>query len=157
MTPRNSGRVGLIACSKTKLDHAAPAAELYASPFFKKSLAWIQKRHDTYGILSAKYGLIMPDQVIEPYDVYLGDLSQEATASWCKLVHAQLMEKWGDRVIYQILAGSSYRIALTQMPMVEDVIGCWTQWRLDKGMGARQAQMSIGLILKALKEDRNYY
>lgn len=155
-------RVGLIACCKKKLDHAAPARELYQSPLFQLSAQWMEKRTSQWGmlewgILSAKHGLVMPHQVLEPYDLCLADLPKLQKERWADMVHEQLVDKWSEDAIYMILMGAEYKRALSQMRRVEDVIECWTQWRIDKGMTRRRAAMSIGLILKALKEDRGYY
>lgn len=156
-------RVGLISCCKKKLDHAAPAQDLYQSPLFKLSKQWITKRTGEHGrcqewaILSAKHGLVMPDQVLEPYDFSMNDMTRLEKGRWADAVHEQLVDRWSDQAIYMILMGGEYKRALSQMPMVEDVIECWTQWRRDAGMRGRRASMSIGLILQALKEDRGYY
>ena len=157
-------RVGLISCGKEKLDHAAPAHDLYTGSYFKLCKKWITKRTgehsrcSEWAILSAKYGLVMPDQVIEPYDLCLSDLPRLKRERWEDWVLEQLMDKWGEQVIYMVLMGQDYRwVVKKNMPMVEDVIECWTQWRRDKGMTNRRASMSIGLIKQALKEDRGYY
>jgi len=153
-------RIGLISCSATKLPHAAPAQELYCGPIFNLSKAWITERWrvDEWGILSAKHGLVMPDQAIEPYDLKLDDLTKDQLKDWEDKVIDQLTQKWGDNVIYLILAGYNYRYAIkARMPYVEDVIGCWTQWRLDRGMTRRRAAIGIGVLKKCLKENWGYY
>ena len=152
-------RVGLIGCGKLKLDHAAPAQDLYVGPFFKLCKQWITKpgRVDEWGILSAKHGLLLPDQVTEPYDLSLDKLSFQQRVGWSNTVRYQLIRRWGqpNGVIYMILAGALYRAALNNMPMVEDVIQCWTDWRKAKGM--RRPQMGIGVIKQYLKRDEGYY
>lgn len=150
-------RIGLIACCKEKLDYATQAQYLYQSPMFKMSMAWIRKRCDEWAILSAKHGLVMPDQVLEPYDLALKDLPRLELERWADAVHEQLIDRWSEQAIYMILAGHEYRKAVKAMPMVEDVIEHWTQMRIDSGMRRSRARMGIGLILKALKEDRSYY
>jgi cytoplasmic iron level regulating protein YaaA (DUF328/UPF0246 family) len=60
--------IGLVACAKTKLDRPAPARELYTSPLFRGSLAYAEQRCDRVFILSAKHGLVSPDEVIAPCD-----------------------------------------------------------------------------------------
>jgi len=150
-------RIGLISCSKKKLDHAAEAQDLYIGDLFKLSRAWIEKRTDIWAILSAQHGLLLPFQVIEPYDLALKDLPAVHRERWADLVYDQLMERWGDNNIYTILAGAEYRAAVRKMPHVEDVIGHWTQQRRDRGMSSRRASIGIGLLKKFLKEDKGYY
>jgi hypothetical protein len=152
-------RVGLVACCKQKLDYAAPAKDLYQSPLFKHAVRWItsNKRVDVWGgILSAKYGLVLPDQVIEPYDMRVSAMKVPAREAWEKNTRQQIIDHWGRDTIYLVLMGSDYRAALDGL-LIEDPVACWTQWRLDRGMTRRRAAMSIGLILQALKENRPYY
>jgi hypothetical protein len=151
-------RTGLIACCKEKLDHAAPAKELYQSDLFKKCMAWITKkgRVDEWGILSARHGLVQPGQVIKPYDVCLADLSSKKRQEWADMVHAQLVGAWGKDTIYMVLAGSHYRLALRNMPLVEDVIAHWTRQRRDNGMSGQRSAIGIGVLKRYLKEGKNY-
>ena len=62
----------LIACSATKLDHAAPARELYTGQAFRFAMAAAADGDAL--ILSALHGLVHPSQVIEPYNVTLSEL-----------------------------------------------------------------------------------
>ena len=78
--------VGLVACAATKLDHPAPARELYASDLFQKAAAYCDRTYDRWYVLSAKHGLVRPDQVIEPYDLRLDDLSPAERRVWGALV-----------------------------------------------------------------------
>ena len=62
----------LISCVKKKASQPRPARELYISDLFRKSLKYAQSLSpDAIYILSAKYGLLSLDTVIEPYDVTL--------------------------------------------------------------------------------------
>lgn len=149
-------RVGLIACSKKKLSVAAPAKELYQGNLFKLAQRWIKKRVDTWGIFSAYHGLVLPDQVIEPYDLALADMTPLNRDRWAEMVKRQLWDEWGDDPIYMVLLGSYYQAAVRDLPYVEDPIAHWTEQRRQKGMSGRRASMGIGVIMKYLKEDRGY-
>lgn len=67
----------IIPCGAAKLDHAAPACELYIGSAFKGALAAALNQVDgdrsKILILSALHGLVTLDQVLEPYDVKMGD------------------------------------------------------------------------------------
>lgn len=69
--------VMVIPCGKDKLDHAAAASDLYTGSAFKAALA--AALHQVDGdrskvlILSALHGLVGLDDVLEPYDVKMGD------------------------------------------------------------------------------------
>ena len=61
--------VVLISCVKKKLGYAAPAKDLYISPLFRLSWKYAQTRNpNKIFILSAKYHLLDPEKVVEPYD-----------------------------------------------------------------------------------------
>jgi hypothetical protein len=125
---------------------------------FKASVKWLLQpgRVDEWGILSAKHGLVMPDRVLEPYELALQHLNARDRERWAARVHDEIVAQWGTDTIYRVLMGGDYRAALDGL-MVEDPVACWTQWRIDQGMTRRRAAMGIGLILKALNENRSYY
>jgi len=58
----------LVGCCKTKRARAAPAKELYCSHLFRLCRQWAEQNADAWAILSAHYGVVEPDTVIEPYD-----------------------------------------------------------------------------------------
>jgi len=150
-------RVGLISCSKKKLDYAAPAQDLYLGNLFKLSKQWIITRVDEWGILSAQHGLVMPDQVLEPYDLALSDLAKVHRERWAEMTKKQIARKWDpNSTIFMKLLGANYSWALYGMPMVEDPVSYWTEQRRQRGMSGRKAIMGIGVIMKYLKEDTPY-
>lgn len=103
-------RIGLVGCGAKKLDRAAPARDLYTGALFRKAAAHAEVTCDRWFILSAKHGLVRPDDVIEPYDVVLSAHSPE----WDELVRAQLAAELAGapRVLLVALAGERYRTAL---------------------------------------------
>lgn len=70
--PPSPSPVFLVACVAAKLDRPAPARDLYASPWFQKARAYVERQGGAWFILSAKHGLIAPETVIAPYDETLG-------------------------------------------------------------------------------------
>ena len=104
----------LISCVSQKLPHPAHAGELYTSPLFRKNLAYARSLHpDQIYILSAKYGLVALDQVIEPYDLTLNTMRSAEIKAWAERVLAQLgrvADLRGDHFIF--LAGKKYRTYL---------------------------------------------
>lgn len=86
-------RIGLVSCSKAKLARRAPARELYsASDLFRKASQYCDSRCDAWYVLSAKYGLVHPDDVIEPYDVTLKTMARPDMRRWGQKVARQLRE-----------------------------------------------------------------
>ena len=61
----------IVGCSKRKKSYTCPAEEMYSeSQLFSKTIKYIKNNYNcSYKILSAKYGIISPDTIIEPYDV----------------------------------------------------------------------------------------
>jgi uncharacterized protein DUF6884 len=84
-----SRTVCIVSCTAHKRDTRMPAENLYSSDLFYKSRRFAQANFDSWLILSAKHGLIKPDQVIEPYDCNLGSLSAVERATLSKKVFRQ--------------------------------------------------------------------
>lgn len=123
----------LLACCKDKLDHAAPARELYQGQLFKKSLAFAQTFADKIIILSAKHGPTELDQVIEPYNVTLNHgMSKMEKLEYTTKCWKGLAAYEGWRFVY--LAGDKYRRGLPhgEAPMEGLPIGKQLQWLTNK-------------------------
>lgn len=99
----------LIACSMSKLDHAAPAAELYTGQAFKLAMKAAKAADADVLILSALYGVLEPDDVIDPYECYLGGLPAMDRAIWAITTAAQLAPHRERYAV--ILAGKHYAAA----------------------------------------------
>ena len=109
-------RICLISCVSQKTNYKNPCKDLYISPLFKKTWAYvsqIERPHGVY-ILSALHGLIRYDTVIEPYDKTLLDMSKEECLEWVEKVKKQLTETFvkDGRTLedyhFSIFAGSKY-------------------------------------------------
>lgn len=111
-------RIGLVGCAASKLDRPAPAGELYTSQLFRKASAYAAATCDHWYILSAKHGLVHPDTVLEPYDVYLGRAAAGYLDQWCRTVTDQLAAELADvpDPVLVALAGKSYRTFLEGCP-----------------------------------------
>lgn len=75
MFPAAPGRLVIVGCSRGKLDYPAPAALLYTGSYFRLCLAAGLAVADPGRvlILSARYGLLSPDEPIRPYNLTIGD------------------------------------------------------------------------------------
>ncbi|TSE15039.1 hypothetical protein B1A87_003025 [Arthrobacter sp. KBS0703] len=106
--------VGLVACASQKLLRPATARELYVSQLFKKASAYAEMRCDRWYVLSAKHGLVRPDEIIEPYDVRLGTNTSPSVRAWAAMVQGQLAAELEgvEDVTLIALAGVQYRTAL---------------------------------------------
>jgi len=99
----------LVACVSMKREKAMSARLLYCAPWFKKASACADRIGDEWYILSAKYGLLRPDQEIPPYNKTLNTMPAQERRTWAKKVASDLQKilHSGDRVI--LLAGIRYR------------------------------------------------
>lgn len=98
----------LIACSNTKLKAPARACDLYQGQAFKFSRQLAEKRGFDYFILSARYGLLDPLQVIAPYNDYLGKMTKDQRTAWADKVTQQIRAKGLHAQAVTFLAGSLY-------------------------------------------------
>lgn len=138
--------VGLVGCASQKLERPALAKELYVSQLFKKASAYADRTCDCWYILSAKHGLVRPDQVIEPYDVRLvsGAKAAPSIDAWASMVREQLAAELAaelagiENVTLIALAGEQYRTALRhsrwpcEVPMKGLGIGQQLAWLTRK-------------------------
>ncbi len=100
----------LIGCVRTKRVTACPAAELFASPLFEGRRRYAVATGVPWYILSAKFGLLAPQDVIGPYDVYLADQSPAYRKAWGEFVTAQLEQRHPELrgVTIGVHAGAAY-------------------------------------------------
>lgn len=149
--------VALISCSAAKLDRAAPAKELYQGQLFKLSRRYCEllstfrgRRYvfSGWGILSAKHGLVLPEQALDPYDLCLGDLGRPERKAWGESTAQQIANQWGSGTIYRVLAGRDYHAALDRFPKVEDYFGAIADMRREDG---KRGAYGIGLMKRDLK------
>lgn len=103
--------VTIVGCCGPKRTEPCAALDLYISAFFKKCRALAERRGDPWLILSAKYGVVLPEQMLDPYDLRLADLSPIERTLWRERVRQQLAKQWlGAR--FFCLALDEYAIAL---------------------------------------------
>jgi hypothetical protein len=111
--------VGLISCSKAKTPYPAPARELYSpSGLFRGALKDLEGRADVSYVLSAKYGLLPLDRVIDPYDQTLKDATPTERAAWARSVAQALHARHGSTfagITFEFHAGMAYRVSLEEM------------------------------------------
>jgi hypothetical protein len=130
--------ITLVSCVSKKLDRPAPAAELYVSPWFKKARRYAELTSDRWFILSAKYGLVEPDRVIEPYERTLNEMNWHGRIEWAGQVYFSLQEALSGlegKIVF--LAGHHYRDYLArwlegrfvvEVPLAELGIGQQLAW-----------------------------
>ena len=104
--------LALISCTKRKASHACAAADLYKpSAGFSYAYRYARLVADKVLILSAKHGIVRPDQILAPYDETLQGSSQAERERWAEMVYPQLRAtpEYRDARSIVWLAGEDYR------------------------------------------------
>lgn len=126
-----SRRVILISCAATKLDHPAPAADLYTSPLFVKARSYAEGSGHPWFVLSARHGLVEPTTVLEPYDLKLADLTPGERSAWAdRVTRALFLRGFGGWGVFEVHAGDSYARPLKNAlaPIALDFIEPLASW-----------------------------
>ena len=99
----------LLSCVGQKQPVPAPARDLYTSSWFQKARSHADSTGQPWFVLSAKYGLVHPDEVILPYDLTLNTMPVADRRQWASRVLAQLAPHLDDAGSVVFLAGQRYR------------------------------------------------
>ncbi len=83
------GALFLVSCTGQKRDAIAPARDLYMrSRWFRAARAYVEHAVErepdgaAWAIVSAAHGLLMPGEIIAPYNRHVGQLTQRERAVW---------------------------------------------------------------------------
>lgn len=136
-------RIAIVGCGKAKTTGAAAARDLYTGNLFQSSLRHAERTCDQVYIASAQYELVLPNQVLRPYDRTLADLGgKRARTAWGQRVLASIGHRKGDPpptiIIY---AGGHYADAL-------QAGAWWRDWPWERPLDG----MRIGERLRWLKD-----
>ncbi len=153
--------IGLISCVSKKRATAAQAKDLYGSALFTKSREFVERRCDSWFILSAKYGLVEPSEVVEPYDETLNTKTRMERDEWAEGVWRSLRERLRPDDQVTILAGERYRKQLlpllaahgchVDVPMQGLGIGRQLQW-LSRQLAQPHRERDLERLYQALRK-----
>jgi len=110
--------LGLISCTKSKQEFPCSAGKMYLpSDLFSKAYPYALTNYELVGILSAKYGFLLPEEWIEPYDLTLKTMRRHERMLWAESVFNQIDEKIDLNQVRDVYfhAGLDYREDLTPM------------------------------------------
>jgi cytoplasmic iron level regulating protein YaaA (DUF328/UPF0246 family) len=124
----------LVSCVKSKRGEPCRAGEMYT--LFHKMMAYAQRlKPKRIFILSAKYGLLSPDDMIEPYEQTLKTMKTAERRTWAQGVLSALRQNCDlDADTFVFLAGDAYRQNLVPhikhytVPMEGLAFGKQLQW-----------------------------
>ena len=154
----------LISCSKSKSfvgDEKKLTKDAYCSPLFLKSKQWAENRGFDYAILSAKHGILEPDEKIGDYDLTLNEITPKQKKQWASEVfrlgqrgamqpHSSERNKIKGPDKWIILAGAAY----TQ-PLKNHIKNNSISWDMEIEEPLKGLQ--VGERLAYLKEDNTLF
>ena len=101
--------VYLLSCVGQKRPVPAPARDLYTSTWFGKARSYVGSTGHPWFVLSAKHGLVHPDEVIAPYDLTLNTMRVVDRRTWARRVFTELEPHLDGVESVVFLAGQRYR------------------------------------------------
>lgn len=147
----------VIPCTKLKLFdrvsglQTAPAVNVYmVSDYFRKCYAYARRYGTATRILSAKYGLLEPEQQIGPYNVSLNDarggrMCISAAAAVADQIVAQKLYEFP---VIQVIGGARYRALFEKAYRIAGTKAKFMPFDIE----APFAGLPIGKLKRALKE-----
>lgn len=121
----------LIACCKQKAPAPCRVRDMYCSQLFRKSVAWAESHGYPWAVLSAKHFLLLPDDVIHPYDVTLSKMSLHNRKVWSRTMREIISRGFRNTRII-VLGGKLYRDAASlrdhEAPLAGLGIGQQLKW-----------------------------
>ena len=88
-TPDRPLTLHLVSCVSVKLQQPSVARDLYVSPWFRKARAVVERSGNKWFILSAKHGLLAPEEIVAPYEQTLNTMRVAARRAWGEMVIRQ--------------------------------------------------------------------
>jgi hypothetical protein len=105
----NEQTIYLVSCVGKKRPATTQAKDLYASEWFFRARAFVERTSSPWFILSAKFGLVAPDQEIPPYEMTLNDMPRAERLAWADRVRRQIDDTIAPGGRCVVLAGQRYR------------------------------------------------
>lgn len=131
--------IGIISCVSKKLKGTHKAKDIYISDLFKKSYTYSKSKYDKVIILSAKYGVLLEDTIIEDYDLTLNNFTVKQKKIWSIKTYNQLIKIINNDDILYWHCGINYKKYLRQL--------------LKKYRQIDNIKLPIGKLLKYYKEN----
>lgn len=111
----SAASVILVGGGKDQLSEPAAARDLYVSPQFARRRARAEASGVPWFVVSGRWGLLDPDDVLSPYTFSLAEQSVNYQRAWGRFVAEQLcvVSSVGRGDVVEICAGAAYAAALT--------------------------------------------
>jgi hypothetical protein len=108
--PVVAGPILLVGAGKRKAEGPVPAEDLYTGPVFRARRAHAERRGLPWFILSPRFGLLRPEEVIAPYDLPMAKQGVAYRRGWAESVVRRLVRELGplDGCTLELHAGAAY-------------------------------------------------
>jgi len=161
--------VCLVACTSRKSAYPSAAEFIYRSPLFSAARQYAESRCDEWFILSAKYGLLSPSDVIEPYDKTLLKMEDAERKAWASGVYSAIRKRVRSPFRVVFLSGQAYRQFLapfleadgieTAAPLSSLGIGSQVAWL--QGVAAQSKRLAhmdrlYGLLARLQRTEKGH-
>jgi hypothetical protein len=105
----------LVGGGKAQLSEPAVVRDLYVSPLFARRRARAEASGAPWFVVSGRWGLLEPGDVLSPYSFSLADQPVNYQRAWGRFVAEQLslLSSVGRGDVVEICAGAAYAAALT--------------------------------------------
>ena len=111
-------KIAVINCGSSKQLYTCPAKELYTGNLFCASRRYCEDNYSQYIILSAKYHMLFPEDIVSPYELYLGNLEPDEKLVWDKITADQIMGHIPNTVQLDFYTSKMYSEGL--IPILEN-------------------------------------
>ena len=97
-----STTLAIIGCSKTKLNSPAEARHLYTSKRFLAAKKIVKENNLKWVVISAKHKILLPTNIIDPYDLEINSLSKYELEDWKRECLKTLLNitSEGDNIVF---------------------------------------------------------
>jgi len=129
---KNNMIVSFVACCKLKSSTKTIAEKMYVSPLFKLSLKYAKENSDVVFILSAKYGLLALDDIIDPYNETLNTKTEKEKKEWSNKIIKSIKKLKLEKNKFLYLCGSNYKKYIeSELPGKDPMNGLSLGFRLQ--------------------------
>lgn len=110
-------KIAILSCcgEKIKSDKPLPAYKKYNSQLFNIKYQFCKKNFDKLFILSSKYGLLNPEDLIEDYNEHLKNKSKTDKRNWDNLTYLDLLKNINPEDEIHIHCGRLYRTPILKL------------------------------------------
>lgn len=106
--------IALVGCGAKKGTTWKPVREMYTSTLFRMSMEIAEQRCDRVYVVSAKHGMLHPNETIAPYEMHIGELTFREREMWASRIVDRL--RYLHRHDYQVelYMGREYAMPLSR-------------------------------------------